>query len=341
MKNIYITIATAEEPFLEQTILSAQKNASGKNNLFFKVFNQSDKNEILNLDHLNVNLELINYLSDSLHGLGKARMVSNCTDLTMADYVLQIDSHMIFSKNWDDYLIEYLSFLKKEYEKSLISGYLMAWMEKNGKICVGDKEIDYLNFDCDTEKIFYGDIPVWSVIPPEVLRSRLHVDSRSAYPMGGAVESFDKNEKFKEIYCVAGNFIFAEKELFEEMIHDPWIFWGGDEIVYSMRIWTRGYKIFALDKPVVLHQDKDDWTKLKNDWRMHYDFNRLSIKDFGFIRMKNILLGKILGYWGSPSLEKLKEYEYAIKFNFNDFYKNNNYILDEEILKKNKYNDRI
>lgn len=342
MKNIYITIASAEEQFLEQTILSAYNNSSKKNNLFFKILNQSTTNKIINFEHLNFNIEIINYLSKELHGLGKARMISNCTDLTFADYVLQIDSHMIFSNNWDDYLINYLDEVKKYHQKSVISGYAIAWKLKENKITVNDKIIDPLNFDCDKENIGYGRIPLWSIMPPKVLEQRKHSDANNGYPLSGATEFIDDNEYYKEIHSVAGNFIFAEKDLFENITHDPWIFWGGDEIVFSMRIWTRGYKIFALNKPVILHQDKDNWRNLEKDWRGYYDWSKITIKDFGYLRIRDILLGKIIGYWGAPSLNKLKEYENFIGYNFQDFYQKKEYL--EEIknsLQKIKYGDTL
>jgi hypothetical protein len=339
-KNIFITIACSEEEFLEQTILSAHNNSSKKNNLFFKVLNQTDGTNIINLDHINLNIELINYVSKNLHGLGKARMLSNVSDLSSAHYVLQIDSHMIFSKNWDEYLISYLSDLNKKHKKCIVSGYAISWYKKNNECVINDRVVDPLDFDAEKENIFYGDFPLWSFMPPKVLLERGHIDGFSSYPMTGAIKNCDEE---KEIHSVAGNFVFSEEKLFKEILHDPWIFWGGDEIVFSMRAWTRGYKIFALDKAVVFHLDKDTRKELKSDWRLHENDSLIEFRNLGYLRIKDILTGKILGYWGSPSIEKLKEYEEFIDFNFEEFYsdKKDTFEYLEKVLQKNRNNDII
>jgi hypothetical protein len=37
-------------------------------------------------------------------------------------------------------------------------------------------------------------------------------------------------------------------------------------------------------------------------------------------RVKKVLSGEILGYWGAPSIEILAAYEEAVDFNFKKFY---------------------
>ena len=39
------------------------------------------------------------------------------------DYFLQIDSHTIFEKNWDDYLLNYIKTIKRIIDKPIISAY--------------------------------------------------------------------------------------------------------------------------------------------------------------------------------------------------------------------------
>ena len=38
-------------------------------------------------------------------------------------YFLQIDSHTVFEKDWDEYLLNYLKIIKKNHSKPVISAY--------------------------------------------------------------------------------------------------------------------------------------------------------------------------------------------------------------------------
>jgi hypothetical protein len=60
----------------------------------------------------------------------------------------------------------------------------------------------------------------------------------------------------------------------------------------------------------------DSETKGK-EYALYRNKNKLSTK-----RVEDILTGKILGYWGAPTLKKLKEFEKIINLDFNKFYNN-------------------
>ena len=57
-------------------------------------------------------------------GLPYARGLINDELLTDEDYLLQLDSHHRFDKNWDDYLIRLHNKLLKKSNKVIIGGYL-------------------------------------------------------------------------------------------------------------------------------------------------------------------------------------------------------------------------
>ena len=52
-------------------------------------------------------------------------------------------------------------------------------------------------------------------------------------------------------------------------MHDPYQPWDGDQINFSLRAWTRGYRMFAPKRPVIWQRKK--WNNLElisnYDWR--------------------------------------------------------------------------
>ena len=65
----------------------------------------------------------------------------------------------------------------------------------------------------------------------------------------------------------------------------------------------------------------------QNSWKRKYTEKDESGECFrdkvirGTLRNKDILTGKVIGEYGSPSLELLKEYELAAKVDYEKFYK--------------------
>ena len=101
---------------------------------------------------------------------------------------------------------------------------------------------------------------------------------------------------------------------------------NGDEITLALRLSTRGYKIFTIKSPIVWHLNKFHGDLYYKDRLMGSEvigkerdlYGQRSDKSLD--RVKDILTGKIFGYWGAPSLEKLKEFEQKINLDFNKFY---------------------
>lgn len=63
-------------------------------------------------------------------------------------------------------------------------------------------------------------------------------------------------EKPKQTPFLGAGLIFATGQLLREVPFDPflpWTFFGG-EVLYSMRIWTSGWNIYAPHRNLVIHQ---------------------------------------------------------------------------------------
>ena len=318
-QEILISIGSCDtSKDLKRTIESAFYNANNPKNLYFSIFWHplfDDHLEIKNIE--NINIMKSDYKSTMQIGL--SRFNATLIPSKNTQYFLQIDSHMIFEKNWDVDLISSYKKLQKINKKIIISGYVPWWYEKNNIIYSGTTNKQIVNINN-----FYEEKNINRCSPMEI--------SLEDYPKAKGKEIIENIDNI-EHYLISGHFFFLEKNFIYELMPDPLMTHGPDEVLLGMRASTRNYKIFAIKNSICWHKNKNN-EDMKIDWR--YPNNRKDkyknylfetyTKNFCFARTKNILTGKEMGYWGAPSLKKLKEYEKMCNVNFKEFYKNKSYI---------------
>lgn len=319
INKIFISIIACREPYLNQTIDSAINNAKNPESIYIGVLNTTFDKTVYKNEKTNVIVN--NLYAESPPGIGVSRMYSINMCPEDADFILQVDAHMLFVKNWDDELIKSFNELEKKYNKLIISGMAFNWKEENGNIYL-------LNSPSIKDEIFdpnnMPDNEYLSKVKPFGPMLKFDSFEKSfphGYPITGGYQINWEGQKYLEIFSVTGPFVFAKKEMFFEIQHDPRCVWGADEGVFAMRAWTRGYKIFSVPKAIVYHLDKGI-TKSDIDWRDKSKsdiFNLKMGKSLNII--KNIFLGNEIGYWGAPNRELLKEYSEVVGFDFEQFYK--------------------
>ena len=119
--KIFISIASYQDPLLKETLCSAYENAEEKENLRFGVCEQSN----LGIDLASISFaNLIQYeLIDPVIAKGPCWARSRIQNfIDNEDFYLQIDSHTIFTKGWDQILIQYHNWI----EKVLISNFVIT-----------------------------------------------------------------------------------------------------------------------------------------------------------------------------------------------------------------------
>lgn len=147
------------------------------------------------------------------------------------DYVLQLDAHMRFVKGWDEKMIEMIR--RAPQPKAALS--TMA-----------------LNYD-----------------PPRILQEMQHSDDvpvvraeKIAGPgdlqpvsLAGWIRRRDNLTVpgLQPSPFIVANFLFAPARMFREVPYDPHIYFRGQELTYSMRVWTHGYDIWQPDQIVIYH----------------------------------------------------------------------------------------
>lgn len=312
--KILVAIISANEKDLKQTVLSAIDNADSPDNLSFVIFDsclngfpKTDFTDIKNVFYMNMEFS-------GTQGVGLARLIASSIIMPDTNYVLQLDSHMIFVKHWDTTIVECFNKLEKIADKPIISSRAPAWTyDESGSI-------SYAEVSSGPQKLMFKDLEVSAF--------------QDGYP---TIEGFGlENGDYVEHNLISAQFTFSRPDLYSEILHDPRIVWGGDEPIYSLRAWCRGYQMFSIKPNICFHynkkttkgalgkDNKDDWRSLANNDSRLFPFYMKRYNE-GKRIMREILLGDYIGYWGATSIEKLKEFEAACEIDFTKFYR----ILDE------------
>jgi hypothetical protein len=176
------------------------------------------------------------------------------------EYVLQLDAHMRFLENWDEYLIETLKKCpsKNPILSSMVTGYSPP----------DNLELVREGYRCITNvKSVYKDI----IANPINLA-------------GGIYKNEGKKSGLVRSPFIIGNFIFGHNKFFKDVPLDPFIYFHGYEISFSARLWTFGYDIFQPEKNYVYHY----WAKPMSK-SAKYKSNKQQLQKFSIDRVNHLL----------------------------------------------------
>jgi hypothetical protein len=325
-ETIYIPIAACKEYFIKETVKSAIANARNPKRVYYGIYNNiTSKDKSLIEDEFFTNNDNIFYtevFSKYPLGIGYGRMNASLLTTAKHDYVFQIDSHTIFTKNWDTILIKTFKKIaeKEKTEKIVLTAMAGAdWSynpENRKELKYLNLEINDLSYDSFEKNSFstYINNSRPGIVFENVETAEGEIIKR---PLTSSIKDWNNNE-YEESDCVYGAFMFSKYSLVREVMHDPRDPIHGDQINYAIRLFSRDYKIFAVKQPLILllgKRDKNgkivdpeyDWTNEINSYGNSYGSN---INNESFNNYKNIINGSYLGYWGAPdkdSLEKAKK----------------------------------
>lgn len=256
--SIFVSLAAYRELELRTTIQSALDNAKDPSSIHFGVFSQADDEEFIDVSDIsNVKQERI--LASEAKGAGYARnMVMKMYD--NQDYFLQIDSHSIFVKDWDVKIVKWYKRLEEETKnKVIISSWALPYRYDEDKNIVLNSTITH---DWHWKGVMK---PHYNVIIPYA--GLWTADRRTMV------------EDYHESLCVLGGFIFASGKLVEEVPYDPRISWHGEELIFSIRSYCMGWRIYSIKENIIYHHYDRDlkriWEDKKEEWP---DINKSGIK---------------------------------------------------------------
>ena len=225
--KIFISIASYQDLLLPITINSAYTNAKFKENLRFGIIDQCK----VKLDFSKAKLkDQISYIHiDPKDARGPCWARANAQTLIQdEEYFLQVDSHTVFEKNWDEYLIQYLQIIKKHVNKPVISAY--------------PRGFEIVDFEKKVFKKLQEDDHSTHVMV---------VDSEKTFKDGYFSMQKGLPSQSKEIYrgfLISAGFMFAESRLIEDVPYDPHLYFEGEETTLSLRLFTNGYDVFHIPK---------------------------------------------------------------------------------------------
>jgi hypothetical protein len=251
-EKIYVHLPAYREPELVPTIKDAIAQAKDPSRLVFGICRQyhpDDKFDNVDEFRSDKRFKIIDIHYTEAKGLPYARYRINEV-ITDEDYILQLDSHHRFTKDWDETLIDMHNGLEVKGFKPILTGYIPYYSPFNDPAgrC---HEPWQQQFAC-----FYPHGTIF--IRPSLLQ-------------GWQTRTEPVRSRF-----ISGHFSFARSEWAKEIKHDPLIYFSGEELNLTVRSFTHGYDLFHPHKIVIWHATMreeragkliwDDQYKRGEDW---------------------------------------------------------------------------
>tara|TARA_Y100001938_G_scaffold151078_1_gene245744 strand:+ start:3920 stop:4897 length:978 start_codon:yes stop_codon:yes gene_type:complete len=294
--RIFISIASFEDPLLKYTIASCYENAKYKENLVFGVFDQSN-------DHLTFDSSInIRYKTCApAESLGACWARSKIQTELMEDeeLYLQVDSHTLFGKDWDVYILDQYIKAKTWVDKPVLTTYPRSF------IAVETKE----SFNCDQDLVFLPkkdwDYPSYKPSTYVLIVDR---PFNNGFHCSQTARIIDPKQ-YKGFLLAAG-FIFSSRDWVDCVPYDPEIFFTGEESTLALRTFTHGYDPVFFPQAPVWHQyhDKDNKAQRKRHWETDTKESSNKLMLAGEERVNKVLSEKITGKYAIGDKRTLKEY---------------------------------
>ena len=299
--KILIEIAAYHEPELLNTINSALIQADNKDRVCFAICFQGD--DLTGYDELKSipNCKTIYLNEEESRGSCYARYL--CQSLIDDEkYIYQIDAHMRFIKHWDTRMIKKL--LDLDDEKAILSCYPPNCKEEMMKLPLDDEV-----FSKPTKGT--------------VIYSTGFRDEPSYFLSYGSTEIDNKDiaANIRTVFMSAGNF-FSFSEVHKQVKTDPELYFYGDELPMSIRLFTYGWNIYNMGECYIYHQyNRKDQRFSKVDNYQEKENNRFA----KLLRLGND--SKDLGEFDLGNIRTLDEY---MKYSGVDF-KNRILYMNAEV----------
>jgi len=234
MKTIYISMATIDDTETIVSINNAFETAKYPERVriglscFTKDFsyyeNLLEETKNKNVDILYNKLDPT-VIKDFGTGLGRTRAISLYKD---EDYILQVDPHTHFDKNWDEYLIDLLEDAKKElnHEKIVLTAYA-GFYKYNENMTPSRQVTDSRPRYAKYIRAFFMDVfPMWD-----------------DFPVSDFMRNADK--KYYPEVKFNGNFAFGDKEFAKNPGIYKEAFFYDEEIIQAVNlIWDGFYLVY-------------------------------------------------------------------------------------------------
>jgi hypothetical protein len=230
--KIYVAIASYRDQFLNSTIESLYANAKNPENITVGCFIQS--NEVDRVLETPVGRFSDKKVFYDVINPGSIFSVVECRKLSLQflideAYVLQVDAHTRFHKDWDSVLLNYIKDLPK---KSALSTYIPTWKP----LPTGEEEINVFN----------------EFLEPTFTKNSEEMLIKGSITLENAPVKSDGKSVYKSWY-LAGGFIFARTDLFRCINQQDWITFWGEEFINSLSAASQGWDVYIPYSPPLSH----------------------------------------------------------------------------------------
>jgi len=233
MSKIFVNLCSFRDPLLAKTLQSLISTESGRNQITYGVFEQTKlENSLLTVNpqlahHPRVRYKRID--PEYSEGVMWARGI-NAMQITDEEFQYQIDSHMLFDSDWDNFLMFDFEQAKRSVNNDKI---ILTSGTKNYSI-KGNNIVKHSLTKEITVKLGYYRFD-------KCLRLYAHG------PWVPATESVTPS-----IHICAGNF-FTTTKWVKDVGYNPHIFFSGEEQYMALKSIVSGYKLFHQTKIKVYH----------------------------------------------------------------------------------------
>jgi Rps23 Pro-64 3,4-dihydroxylase Tpa1-like proline 4-hydroxylase/GT2 family glycosyltransferase/peroxiredoxin len=229
--RIFVLIASYRDPECHHTIRDLLEKAAHPDRVFVGVCWQYDPKE--DADYLRVpyprveQVRVVQFHARDAQGAGWAR--TEAMKLWQGeDYVLQIQAHHRFEPGWDETLIRLLA--ECPSNKPVLTGWLPGYRPPDSReACHESLPLAVVN------RIGAGD------------------DAQMVHLIKRMMPTADLGGKVLPTPFWVGNFMFTRAQTLHDVPFDPMIYFWGEELNYSARLWTHGYDLFHLNQCVLYH----------------------------------------------------------------------------------------
>tara|TARA_S200002703_G_scaffold125223_1_gene111440 strand:- start:243 stop:1181 length:939 start_codon:yes stop_codon:yes gene_type:complete len=225
--KIFVSVVSFRDPLLKYTVRSLLDEKSGDNKITVGIFEQTCvEDSLLTVDPDLVSHENVKYKRidpEYADGVVWARYV-NASQIEDEEFIYQIDSHMLYDKHWDSYLVQdwELGRKKTDSDKVIISSGCLGFDILDDNTFVKIKETEELT---TSAKYF-------------TFQKNLRLPAAHG-------ELIPKTENVEPtIHIFAGNF-FAPISWVEEIGYDSRIFFSGEEHHMTLKSFINGWSLFS------------------------------------------------------------------------------------------------
>lgn len=292
METIFIQIASYKDPELINTVEDCLQKSSFPERLRFGICWQKTEDERISPYDGNGRFRIHAVDWRESRGVGWARNI--CNGLYRSeDFTLQIDSHHRFEEGWDVQLID--QWRQCNHPKAVLTGY--------------PPEFKYL----EDGKILFAKLSPRTMIVKEFYAGFVPLFK------SGAIPNADKiNSPYKGCFISAG-FLFTIGKVCEEVPYNKDVYFSGEEILHSLRLFTHGYRVFHPYKWVTWHlymrlTSEKHWSDFADDNELNAKYKELRAASMDVLKQTlagNKKYADLLGT--SNSLEDFENY-CGIKF---------------------------